>query len=161
MPNPPNRSIQCWGIHGRAQEFPAGELRFRPAAYGIALHPAGRVLLARSAFHKRWELPGGAVDPWESLPEGLAREFAEEMGIAPTVGPFIGFDEGFFAFFSHAFHSLRFFYAVSVPQDVVFTLQPKEVTDVAWKPLVDLEEAELTRGHLQFIRQAAALREEA
>lgn len=56
---PPNRLIRCQTGQGRARGFPASQIRFRPAAYGIALDGEGRVLLARSVFHERWELPGG------------------------------------------------------------------------------------------------------
>ncbi|MBO2518140.1 NUDIX domain-containing protein [Limnochorda pilosa] len=66
---PPNRLIRCQTGQGRARGFPASQIRFRPAAYGIALDGEGRVLLARSVFHERWELPGGAVEPWETLKE--------------------------------------------------------------------------------------------
>lgn len=33
-----------------------------------------------------WAIPGGGLDPGESLHDGLHREMIEEMGIAPKVG---------------------------------------------------------------------------
>lgn len=33
-----------------------------------------------------WAIPGGGLDPGESLHDGLHREMIEEMGIAPRVG---------------------------------------------------------------------------
>lgn len=37
-----------------------------------------------------WALPGGGVEPGQSLPENLIREVAEEVGLAITVGaPFL------------------------------------------------------------------------
>ncbi len=50
----------------------------------------GRILLARRApgqhLEGHWELPGGKVEPSESLEAALQRELAEELGLAVTVG---------------------------------------------------------------------------
>ncbi len=45
-----------------------------------------RILLARHVKRgsRYWVLPGGHRDPGETLEEGLAREFEEEVGIRPT-----------------------------------------------------------------------------
>ena len=40
----------------------------------------------------RWELPGGKVGPGETDHAALARELAEELGIAVSVGPRVGPD---------------------------------------------------------------------
>lgn len=153
---PPNRLIQCRTLRGGPGAFPASELRFRPAAYGIALDGEGRVLLGRSAFHGRWELPGGAVEPWETLTEGLAREYQEETGLQPVVGEPVGFDEAFIAFFQYPFHSLRFFYRVTVDPTHPLVPQAGEVRELQWLPVASLTEEALAHGQLAFIRRAMA-----
>lgn len=60
---------------------------------GFAWRP-GSVLIARRGPDKRhpgqWELPGGKLEPGETGAECLARELAEELGIAVTVGAYLG-----------------------------------------------------------------------
>lgn len=43
------------------------------------------VLVARRADNQRWELPGGKQRPDEDLRDCLARELAEELGVAVRV----------------------------------------------------------------------------
>lgn len=151
---PPNRLIQCRTLRGGRRQFPAGQLRFRPAAYGIALDGKGRVLLGRSVFHGLWELPGGAVEPWETLTEGLAREYQEETGLQPVVGEPVGFDEAFIAFFQYPFHSLRFFYRVTVDPTQPLAPQAGEIQELQWVPVATLTDEALAHGQLPFILRA-------
>ena len=61
-----------------------------------ALISAGRLLVAQRdrppELAGRWELPGGKVAPGETERAALARELAEELGIAVSVGERLGGD---------------------------------------------------------------------
>lgn len=49
---------------------------------GVAIDGDGRVCLVRHTYVGGWHLPGGAIDPGESGPCAMAREFREEAEIA-------------------------------------------------------------------------------
>lgn len=65
-------------------------------AVGVLLRPAGQgvpgveVLIARrphdTVLPGLWELPGGKVEPGETIEACVAREFREELGVEITVG---------------------------------------------------------------------------
>lgn len=60
--------------------------RFRIAVHAVIEAPDGRYLVLRRAPHNRyrprcWDLPGGHVEPGETVEEALHREVAEETGL--------------------------------------------------------------------------------
>lgn len=59
------------------------------AASGVVRDDAGRFLLVQRRYPPeagRWSVPGGRVEPGETLPQAVAREVLEETGIVVTVG---------------------------------------------------------------------------
>src|SRR3954469_13147349 len=52
---------------------------------GVVVDEAGRVLVIQRRDNGRWEAPGGILERDETFEEGVAREVAEETGIAVEV----------------------------------------------------------------------------
>lgn len=58
----------------------------------------GRVLLikrGKEPYKGCWSLPGGGVEPGESLRDAVCREMREETGLEVDVGRVAGYREGF------------------------------------------------------------------
>ena len=60
----------------------------RPGVYGIALDDTGHVLIADAGG--RLALPGGGIEPGETMHQALSREVAEETGYRITIGESVG-----------------------------------------------------------------------
>jgi len=56
-------------------------------ARAVVLDSSGRVFLIRHSYVAGWHLPGGGVEPGESILEALARELREEGNIEITGQP--------------------------------------------------------------------------
>jgi 8-oxo-dGTP diphosphatase len=152
-PSPPERDIETVTLHGRRRSFPADQFRVRVSAYGVAV-AEGRVLLARSAFTDRWDIPGGGIEPWETIEDGLRREYAEETGVAPEVAALLHFEEGWFSIFDRPFHSLRFYYRVVVPRNVDLAPDTSEVRYLEWVDVGATGPGDFAPGDLAVVRRA-------
>lgn len=62
----------------------------RVGAFAIIRNEQGAVLLSRRTDSGWWNLPGGGVEPHESVEEGLIREVQEETGLEVVTGRLIG-----------------------------------------------------------------------
>lgn len=136
--------------------------RQRLAALALVVRE-DRMLLTRISVRGHhpglWHLPGGGVDHGEHPEEALAREFAEETGLVPTVGRLLGSHDVHFTGTApngrqEDFHGVHLVYAATVPEGTEpRVLEEDGTTDaVAWVPLTELREGTLP---LSDVTQAA------
>ncbi len=56
--------------------------QFRLSVHGVFTDSDGKILQLKSTYDgDRWGLPGGALDPAETIHEALVRECREELGV--------------------------------------------------------------------------------
>jgi 8-oxo-dGTP pyrophosphatase MutT (NUDIX family) len=56
---------------------------------GLVVNETRQVFLVKHSYVSGWHLPGGGVEPGETLLEALTRELAEEGNIVPTAAPML------------------------------------------------------------------------
>jgi len=56
---------------------------------GLIIDDANRIFLVKHSYVSGWQLPGGGVEPNETMLDALIRELAEEGNIEPTAPPML------------------------------------------------------------------------
>jgi 8-oxo-dGTP diphosphatase len=116
----------------------------------------GQLLLVQRAHEPgmgEWSVPGGRVEPGETLAEAVVRELAEETGLEGVCGSLVGLVERI----DDAHHFVILDYQVTVLGDDV----PRaggDAADAQWVPLEDVAEWLLVDGLAEFLHDHGILR---
>jgi 8-oxo-dGTP pyrophosphatase MutT (NUDIX family) len=97
---------------------------------GVVRRGDGAVLLVRHSYLPGWYLPGGGVDPGETLAEAFAREVMEETGVALAGPPRLvsmHLNRGV----SRRDH-VGFFVAQAVDGELGPSPSPREIVETGW-----------------------------
>ena len=98
----------------------------------------------RSHFGKFWKIPGGAVDPGESLQDAVKREVWEETGIHTCFKGILAFRELKKYKFGQA--DLYFVCLMEPLQSEKIDIQcPKEISKAEWKSLDEVKHLGFTK----------------
>ena len=116
----------------------------------------GRLLLVRRGrgpAQGDWSVPGGRVEPGETLGEAVVRELAEETGLDGLCGPLLGWVERISDDHHHVI--LDFVVEILEPGEPV---AGDDAAEVAWVPLEDVAEMpDLVEGLAEFLHEHGVL----
>ena len=84
--------------------------KFRLSSHAVILNSVGEVLLLKADYgSKSWGLPGGALEPGETIHEALLRECREELGSDVLINYLSG------VYFHSAYNSQAFIFRCELP----------------------------------------------
>lgn len=119
-------------------------------AVGAVVVRDGRLLLVRrgrGVAAGAWSLPGGRVEPGETLAEAVRRELREETGLDGEVGPLCGVAERRFP----AHHFVILDYWIDVPDGT--PVAGDDAADVRWVGTEELDRLDVVEGLREFLAQ--------
>lgn len=115
-----------------------------PTAFAVVRDGVGRVLLVRRADTGDWELPGGRLDPGESVLQAVRREVAEESGVTIAVTGISGLysDPGHILHYPETGESRQVFAVCFHARPIAGqpSADGRETVDAAWCELVQLRD---------------------
>jgi 8-oxo-dGTP diphosphatase len=100
----------------------------------------------------KWSVPGGRVEPGETLAEAVLREVAEETGLEAMCDELIGWVERIDD--DHHFVILDFRVSVLDPGEPV---AGSDAAEAAWVPLDEVAELNLVEGLAEFLHEHGIL----
>jgi ADP-ribose pyrophosphatase YjhB (NUDIX family) len=120
------------------------------AAVGAIIVRDGFLLLVQRGHAPaagKWSVPGGRVEQGESDTQAVAREVAEETGLVVRVGPLLG--EVSRAGVGDVVYRIRDYLVEIVAGS---ERAGDDAADLAWVPLEELADRDLTEGLLDTLR---------
>lgn len=96
----------------------------------------------------RWSVPGGRVEPGETLAEAVVRELEEETGLPGVCGPLIGWTE----IIDDDHHYVVLDFDVTVLDNAAPTAGG-DVSEASWVPVWTVPELPLVDGLAEFLSE--------
>jgi len=112
---------------------------YRFSVHAVITNSEGNVLLLKQTYgDKRWGLPGGGVEPGETIHEAIRRECYEEIGVDLLVSAFTGL------YYHKSFNSQVGIFKCQLPEGVYIRLS-SEHSEYKWVNTSELSEVQRLR----------------
>jgi 8-oxo-dGTP pyrophosphatase MutT (NUDIX family) len=112
-------------------------------------------LLVRVVDEPHWFLPGGRVEPGESIRAAVVRELREELAVEVAIDSFIGCIEHAWSSGLDDWYETGFFFSVAVDlPDVV--VSNESYLEFRWVTLADMNDLDIRPGPLKDLLHAVA-----
>lgn len=111
----------------------------------VIINDKGEVLLEKRAKDPRkgyLALPGGFVDPDETLDEAAVRECREEIGCEVSSIKYIASFPNTYVYKDVTYKTCDVFFEAKIPAGTEFKFQKSEVTEIVWMPCGTKDEIE-------------------
>ncbi|WP_148714492.1 NUDIX hydrolase [Chitinolyticbacter meiyuanensis] len=100
---------------------------FRLSCHAVITDDQGRVLLLKSTYGTQgWGLPGGALDPAETIHEALLRECYEELGVEIRIRHLTG------VYYHATYNAQAFVFRCELPQGARIRLSSEHSEHAYW-----------------------------
>ena len=142
---------------GRKHEKPADtEELFRVGAHGFCVKD-NKLLMVKSRFNQRWELPGGTVMDDETILQAFIREVEEETGYLVLPEDITHIKLAWHKFYDentglYLDAQMNFFRIGELGNQKKSAVPNSEVLSLAWMDVSDLNDENTNRVHLPVIR---------
>jgi ADP-ribose pyrophosphatase YjhB (NUDIX family) len=103
-----------------------------------------------------WSVPGGRVEPGETLHEAVVREAMEETGLEVVVDRFLGYVERF-GDEPEPYHFVILDFAVTVLDPEQPPVGGDDAAEAMWVPFEDLGDLRLVTGLYEFLTDHGVL----
>lgn len=112
---------------------------FRFSVHTVIVNREGKLLQLRQTYgDKRWGLPGGGVEPGETIHEAVQRECLEELGVNIIIDAFTGL------YYHKSFNAQVGIFKCHLPEEANITLS-HEHSEYRWFDLSELSEVQKLR----------------
>lgn len=128
------------------------------AAKALIKNADGKVLVLQQSHEAavsnagQYHMPGGIIEPNETIAEGLIREIREETGLTATIGALVTVGEWQATIRGQHFAFVGIFYECTVPAGEI-TIDPAESEGYTWVGLAELPTIKIVEPARSILEQ--------